>query len=407
MDNPAFLSYSRADSAFGLQLAGDLKAAGCQVWLDQLDIAPGYRWDRAVEEALAKAPLLLVILSPSSATSVNVQDEVAFALDEGKLIIPIFYVNCQIPLRLRRLQYIDFRNNYDIGLKHLIEKLRKAEHNQTESSNSTKESKGKSNRTVTEPEDAKTTNSASAPSSFSAVPESVSPNDQFPSKPALFSNDSRFGMAALAVGIVILLLGGAAAFLLNKQSPELYTHTTPSNQPAVPANATSYSTTHSPSGATSSPHIDVPHNAPSPPLFSKPAPTARLKQAKAISIGTFMDAQTGLMWTSEDNGSDISWAQASDYCKELRLGDYSDWQLPTAKQLQTLYDPSANGRPGIHDSMSYVKEGITLSGYTAWSAKRPSGDVGNVRFTDGESFRVRAELMDELKEPALCVRNAN
>jgi hypothetical protein len=45
----AFFSYSRDDSEFALRLAADLKAAGANVWLDQLDIAPGQRWARTVQ----------------------------------------------------------------------------------------------------------------------------------------------------------------------------------------------------------------------------------------------------------------------------------------------------------------------------------------------------------------------
>lgn len=50
----AFFSYCRADSA--LKLAEDLKTAGANVWIDQLDIEFGTPWDRAVEDALGNAP---------------------------------------------------------------------------------------------------------------------------------------------------------------------------------------------------------------------------------------------------------------------------------------------------------------------------------------------------------------
>ena len=60
---PAFFSYSRQDSEFAIRLAEDLKAAGANVWLDQLDIDPGERWDSAVENALTNCPRLLVILA--------------------------------------------------------------------------------------------------------------------------------------------------------------------------------------------------------------------------------------------------------------------------------------------------------------------------------------------------------
>ena len=38
-----FFSYSRDDSEFVLKLAKDLRAAGADVWLDQLDIGAGKR----------------------------------------------------------------------------------------------------------------------------------------------------------------------------------------------------------------------------------------------------------------------------------------------------------------------------------------------------------------------------
>ena len=119
----AFISYSREDSEFALRLAGDLKAAGAAVWLDQLDIAPGERWARAVENALNSCPRLLVILSPASVGSKNVEDEVAFALEEGKPVIPVLCRDCRIPFRLRSLHYADFRSDYARGLKELTRTL--------------------------------------------------------------------------------------------------------------------------------------------------------------------------------------------------------------------------------------------------------------------------------------------
>mgnify|MGYP005840935151 CR=1 FL=1 len=118
-----FVSYAREDSDFALRLGQDLRAAGAQIWLDQLDIPAGARWDEAVQEALARCPSLLVILSPDSAASDNVMDEVSFALEEGKLVVPVIGRPCEIPFRLRRLQYIDFTRDYDAALAKLTRSL--------------------------------------------------------------------------------------------------------------------------------------------------------------------------------------------------------------------------------------------------------------------------------------------
>jgi hypothetical protein len=128
--NPvAFFSYSREDSEFALRLANDLKAAGSAVWIDQLDIGPGERWDRVVQQALESCPSVLIILSPASVNSNNVMDEVSFALDQQKAIIPVLYRDCDIPFRIRRFQHVDFRNNYE----HMLEELKRCLHLATSS----------------------------------------------------------------------------------------------------------------------------------------------------------------------------------------------------------------------------------------------------------------------------------
>jgi len=71
-----FFSYAREDSDFALKLAKALRAAGADLWIDQLDIPAGRRWDRAVEEALEACSRMLVVLSPEAVDSPNVMDEV-------------------------------------------------------------------------------------------------------------------------------------------------------------------------------------------------------------------------------------------------------------------------------------------------------------------------------------------
>jgi hypothetical protein len=115
----AFFSYSREDSDFAKKLAADLKSTGASVWMDQLDIEPGVRWDDAVSQALESSPRVLVILSPASAKSENVSDEVSFALSKQKHVIPVLYRECDVPFRLARLQYVDFRTNYNTALQEL------------------------------------------------------------------------------------------------------------------------------------------------------------------------------------------------------------------------------------------------------------------------------------------------
>jgi purine-nucleoside phosphorylase len=118
------VSYSREDSGFVLRLVQDLKSAGAKVWLDQLDIQAGRNWDTSVHAALDRCSWVLAVLSPAFVRSKSAQDEVGLALDENKTVIPIFYQNCIVPWRLRRLQHVDFRSDYEPALGRLLTALR-------------------------------------------------------------------------------------------------------------------------------------------------------------------------------------------------------------------------------------------------------------------------------------------
>ena len=103
-----FISYSRTNKEFALDFARELKSTGYSIWLDQLDIPTGARWDDEVERALHESEIFLIILTPTSVTSENVKDEIGYAIDHGKHILPVLLEKCDIPLRLRRFQYVDF-----------------------------------------------------------------------------------------------------------------------------------------------------------------------------------------------------------------------------------------------------------------------------------------------------------
>jgi hypothetical protein len=115
-----FLSYARADAAIALKFANDLIAASVQVWVDQYDIRPSQHWDRAVEVAVRSCEGMIVILSPRSAASPNVADEVSVAIDMKKELIPILIEPCVLPLRMTRMQFIDAAQDYEGALRRCL-----------------------------------------------------------------------------------------------------------------------------------------------------------------------------------------------------------------------------------------------------------------------------------------------
>ena len=114
-----FISYAREDAEFVLRLARDLRAMEVRLWLDQLDIRAGERWDLAIEQALASSQGMIAALSPEAIASTNVMDEISYALEERKLLVPVVVKACAIPFRLRRVQRIDFSGDYQTALQHL------------------------------------------------------------------------------------------------------------------------------------------------------------------------------------------------------------------------------------------------------------------------------------------------
>ncbi|MDD2717370.1 MAG: DUF1566 domain-containing protein [Candidatus Wallbacteria bacterium] len=55
--------------------------------------------------------------------------------------------------------------------------------------------------------------------------------------------------------------------------------------------------------------------------------------------GTISDLNAGLMW-KKDESQELTFVEALKYCEELRLADYSDWRLPSIREIATLINLS-------------------------------------------------------------------
>lgn len=119
-----FLSYSRADQDFALRLAQDLRADGVAIFVDQWDIRPSEHWDRAIERAVGCCRGLVVIISPRSIASDNVMDEVSFAIDNRKSVLPVMIEKCTLPLRITRMHLIDGTGAYEKVLQQCLAELK-------------------------------------------------------------------------------------------------------------------------------------------------------------------------------------------------------------------------------------------------------------------------------------------
>lgn len=122
-----FLSYSRSDEHVALRIARALRARGVSMWVDQLDIRPTEHWDRAIERAVRDCRGLVVIVSPRSVASDNVADEISYAIEHRKSVLPVMIEKCSLPLRITRMHVIDATEAVDRAVDQCVAELRRAD----------------------------------------------------------------------------------------------------------------------------------------------------------------------------------------------------------------------------------------------------------------------------------------
>ncbi|MFN8418315.1 MAG: toll/interleukin-1 receptor domain-containing protein [Anaerolineae bacterium] len=118
-----FISYSRVDKDFAVQLATFLNTYDLTVWLDVSNIPHGANWDMEVQRGLDSSDTMLVLLSPDSVASENVADEWSYFINKDKPIIPLLVRPCEVPFRLQRRQRVNFTGDQREALGQLIRAL--------------------------------------------------------------------------------------------------------------------------------------------------------------------------------------------------------------------------------------------------------------------------------------------
>lgn len=75
--------------------------------------------------------------------------------------------------------------------------------------------------------------------------------------------------------------------------------------------------------------------------------------------GTVIDEATGLMWSKDDSGRPLGWKESLTFAAKSRLAGFTDWRVPTAKELQSIVDysrsPAATKSPALDPIFSAAK----------------------------------------------------
>jgi len=122
----------------------------------------------------------------------------------------------------------------------------------------------------------------------------------------------------------------------------------------------------------------------------------RLARFKDNGDGTVYDTQTGLMWAARDNGRDITWADAREYCRDYSGGGHTDWRIPTQDELAGLYDKE------VADSY-HITPLIKISKCCPWAIETQGSDAAHFSFGDG--YRYLGSQFGSLDNRVLPVRS--
>lgn len=123
--NRVFLSHSSHDKEPVRLLAADLRSAGVDVWLDELEINVGQSVTERLDEGLRASDFLAVWLTRNAIESgwVNREWRSRYAYEIGKgdkVILPLLAEPCDVPPLLADKHFADFRFDYCAGLAQLL-----------------------------------------------------------------------------------------------------------------------------------------------------------------------------------------------------------------------------------------------------------------------------------------------
>jgi len=69
--------------------------------------------------------------------------------------------------------------------------------------------------------------------------------------------------------------------------------------------------------------------------------------------GTVTDTRQKIMWQNGDNGKEVTFEEAQEYCQRLRVGGYTDWRLPHADERDTAVAVELMMRMHSRDTYAY------------------------------------------------------
>jgi len=122
------ISHSSKDKTFARLLATDLVDNGHSPWLDEWEIKVGHLIPKEITKGLDECEYVIIILSNNSIVSNWVENEWQSKywdeVEKGKIVLlPVLMQECEIPRLLKCKKYANFIQNYQDGLREVLDAL--------------------------------------------------------------------------------------------------------------------------------------------------------------------------------------------------------------------------------------------------------------------------------------------
>jgi len=125
-----FISYSREDAIHVDRIVEKLESKGYRTWLDTTDIMPGTEWATEINSAITGAAAHIYVSSRHSVNSQWMASELSAAMnqaDKNVVMIPVVLDHTgefEMPVFLRKYQWIDLRGDFEKEIKKLIKAVK-------------------------------------------------------------------------------------------------------------------------------------------------------------------------------------------------------------------------------------------------------------------------------------------
>ena len=193
-------------------------------------------------------------------------------------------------------------------------------------------------------------------------------------------------IAAIAAALAALAAGG---WWLSRPGPTAPAPMiAPAPAPATPAPEATL--TQPPAAGTD----DEPATRPTP-----ATPPASRGRFIVMVDGNVRDRWLDLTWAASDNGADIDWMDARDYC----YGRGDGWAPPSVAQLDELYDATGESTQACGEATCRVTPLIKLSAARIWTGEGTGDDLRAVMIDLSTGQRDDYARVNPFGQRALCV----